>query len=314
MNATPGGGAGAGDTPSGIIHVTATLHGLGGELGLLIAEDPSRFADFLEEAELLDEAYKRWEYVRGANGIPGAGANVVGQLPPDMPYTGFEGYWAGSAKASEDVAADEAAMGAAVLQNIARLAGVEHAWHAGLDITQNPGARGLLDTALGKNYDLTQLQRLAPLFGELLGRLRSQAETSHDPQAYGAFQTDVEAAVRGLTPSVYRDPAQRATLADLARAGKNVEGRDIEEEYDLPRARVTNQHANGATLHGRERDGYHLMTEIGRLGHPLVRALLHISHRPSSARLEFYAPIDTPPSSTRYATGADAGTPETRAM
>jgi hypothetical protein len=282
-----------------MIHVTATLRDLGAELGVLVAEDPSRFKEFLQEAERHDEAYKRWEYVRGAAGERGAGANIVGQLAPDLPYTGFEGYWAGSGLTAEEIVADETAMGEELLQALARLAGAEHAWHAGLDISQNPRARVLLTTALGQHYALGPLQQLEPVFGGLLARLRSRAETSAHPQEYEAFQTDIETSVHLLRPSTYVDPAQQASLSDLARAGKNVEGRDIEERYDLPHARVTNQHVNTASLRGRERESYHVMSAIGGLGHPLLRALLHISDWPTGGRLEFYAPIGSGPAATR---------------
>jgi hypothetical protein len=72
-----------------------------------------------------------------------------------------------------------------------------------------------------------------------------------------------------------------------------VEGRDIEEHYELPRPRVTNQHVNTLELHGRDLDSYRLLTAIGGLGHPLVRALLHVSDWPTGGRLEFYAPLDS---------------------
>src|SRR6516164_9672323 len=92
----------------GMIHVTATLPHVGAILGVLVADDPTRFATFLEEAERLDQAYKRWEYVRGVQGEPGAGVNLVGSLPPDLHYTGFEGYWAGSGKPAEAIVTEEA--------------------------------------------------------------------------------------------------------------------------------------------------------------------------------------------------------------
>lgn len=281
----------AGEGSADLIHVSATLPDLGAELGLLVAEDPPRFEAFLREAERLDAAYKRWEYVRGAQGAPGAGANIVGQLPPDLPYTGFEGYWAGSSQSEEAIVADEAAVGVDVLRALARLTGTEHAWNAGLDIFQVPRARALLRTALGQSYALGPLQELEPVFGETLARLRAMAETSAQPLAYDAFQAHVEAAVQTLAPSVYVDPVQHLLLLDLARDGKNMESRDIEEHYDLPRVPITNHHTNTVSLRGREREGYHIMSEIGRLGHPLVRALLHISGWPTDGRLEFYAPI-----------------------
>ena len=95
------------------------------------------------------------------------------------------------------------------------------------------------------------------------------------------------------------DPAQQASLTDLASAGKNVAGRDIEEHFDLPRARVINQHVNTTSLRGRERESYRVMSAIGALGHPLVRALLHISDWPTGVRLEYYAPIGSGPTTMR---------------
>jgi hypothetical protein len=291
MVARPERGAGAGGASAELIHVTVIHRGLGAELSVLLAEDPARFPEFLREAERLDKSYKRWEYVRGARGIPGAGANIVGRLPPDLPYTGFEGYWAGWGEPEEAVVADEAAIGVMLLHALARLAGVEHAWNAGLDISQNPLARALLETALGQNQALGALQQLEPIFGEVLARLRARAETSPYPEVYDAFQTDIETAVETLRPSTYSDQSQQALLWELARASKNVESRDIEEGYDLPRAPVTKRHTNMATMSERERDGYHIMSEIGRLGDPLVRALLHISDWPTDSHLEYYAPI-----------------------
>lgn len=214
---------------------------------------------------------------------------------PGLPYTGFEGYWAGSGTAPEEIIGHEVALGEQLLDGIAQLAGVEHAWHAGLDIRQNPNAVRLLDTALGGHYLLGAAQQLEPLFGELLAKLRATAEKGREPAAYAAFQADVDAAVRLLTPSTYIDPAQHTPLAQLAATGRNVVGADIEEAYELPRAPLVHQHITAVTLRGREQDSYRLLSEIGRLGHPLVRALLHVSDWPSSGRLEYYAPLDDAP-------------------
>jgi hypothetical protein len=275
-----------------MIRVHATLAGVGAELGVLVAENWARFAEFLQEAERCDVAFKRWQYVRGVRGTPGVAARIVGQLPTGVPYTGFEGYWAGSGDSPEDIIVDEVAMGEQLFEGIAQLAGVGHAWHAGLNIWQNPNAARLLDTALDGHYLLGAVQQLEPLFGALLARLRATAEKGREPEAYAAFQADVDAAVRLLTPSTYTDPTQHASLAQLVAAGRNVVGKDIGEEYELPRARLVNLSDTAVTLRGREWDGYRLLSEIGRMGHPLVRALLHISDWPSSGRLEFYAPLD----------------------
>jgi hypothetical protein len=135
---------------------------------------------------------------------------------------------------------------------------------------------------------------LEPIFGELLARLRAQAEAGRAATGYGVFQADVYAVVRMLATSVYIDPAARVTLPDLARSGRDVAGSDIEEQYDLSRAHVTNQHTNTIRLQKRERESYHLLSEIGRLGHPLVRALLHISDWPTSVQPEVYATLGSP--------------------
>jgi hypothetical protein len=278
-----------------MLQVTATLKGVGASLGVLVAEDARRLQEFLQEAELHDHAYKRWQYVRGVRDVPGAGANVVGRFASDLPYTGFEGYWAGSGQSEEDIVAGEAALGNELLRDLARLAGAEHAWRAGLDLLQNPQASKLLQTALGHQYLLGPLQQLEPVFGELLARLRAQAEAGQASRAYSAFQADVDAAVRLLPPSRYTDPSQHVALADLARSGRNVEGRDIEEHYELPRPQVTNQHVNTQKLYGREFESYRILSGIGNLGHPLVRALLHVSDWPTGGRFEFYAPLGAQP-------------------
>ena len=261
----------------GMIHVTATLPHVGAILGMLIADDPTRFAAFLREAERLDQAYKRWEYVRGVKGEPGAGANLVGRLPPDLHYTGFEGYWAGSGKSPEAIVAEEAGLGVTLMHAIAGATRTEYALAAGLDILQNPRARSLYDTATGRRYDFDEMQRLEPAFGELLAQLRAIEEQCPAPQQAAAFQAAVEGAVQPVGASVYIDPVQHQLLSDLAREGKNVEGADIEERYDIPRAHVATQRPNTVSLRGAEQGGYHLMSEIGRLGHPIVRALLHIA-------------------------------------
>jgi hypothetical protein len=262
---------------AGVRHVSATLHGVGTILALLVDEEPARFEEFLREAARLDQAYKRWEYVRGVHGAPGVGANLVGTLPPDLRYTGFEGYWAGSGESAEAIVADEARRGVQVLQAIAQMTGTAHALAAGLDIFENPRVRALYQTAIGEHYTLDHLQRLEPVFGEVLAGLRSTGETAADPHGYDAFQAAVAAAVESVGASVYVDPAQGAVLADLVRAGQSVAGSDIEERYDVPIAQVTNHHLNAITLRGQEQAGYRLASEIGRLGHPVIRALLHIS-------------------------------------
>jgi hypothetical protein len=260
-----------------MIHVAATIPHVGAMLGMLVADDPTRFAAFLKEAERVDQAYKRWEYVRGVQGAPGAGANLVGRLPPDLRYTGFEGYWAGSGKSADTIVAEEARLGVTLMHAVAHASGTEHALAAGLDILQNPRARSLYDTAMGRRYDFDAMQRLEPAFGELLAQLRAIEECCPAPQQAAAFQAAVDGAVQPLGASVYIDPVQNRLLSDLAREGKNVEGVDIEERYDIPRAHVTNQRPNAVSLQGAEQQGYHLLSEIGRLGHPIVRALLHIA-------------------------------------
>lgn len=288
-------GSAASEAPGGMLHVHATLPGVGAALSVLVGEEPTRFAEFLQEAERHDTAFKRWQYVRGVQGVPGAGANIVGRLPPDLTYTGFEGYWAGSGMPAEVILGAEATLGEQELQAVARLAGVEHAWHVGLDIRQNPHAARLLNAALGRHFLLSALQELEPLFGELLAKLRATAEEGQAPDAYAAFQADVDAAVGALRPSTYLDPAQHVTLSQLVAAGRNVVGADIEEAYELPRARITKQQVSSVSLHGRKLEGYRLLSEIGRLGHPLVRALLHISDWPAGGRLTFSTPLGDAP-------------------
>jgi hypothetical protein len=258
-------------------HVTATLHGAGAILGMLVAEEPARFEEFLREAAWLDRAYKRWEYVRGVHGEPGAGANLVGMLPPDLRYTGFEGYWAGSRKSAEAIVAEEAHLGLQVVWAIAHATGTAHALAAGLDIFANPRVQALYATAIGEHYTIDHIQQLEPVFGELLANLRAAAETAADPHTQDQFQATVEAAVESVGPSVYIDPAQDALLADLAHAGKSIAGPDIEERYDIPIAQVMNRYPNAITMDSQEQTGYRIASEIGRLGHPVIRALLHIS-------------------------------------
>jgi hypothetical protein len=265
-----------------MLHVKATLPQLGTALGLLVAEVPERLPEFLREAERLDQSYKRWEYVRGVHGVPGAGAEIVGLLPAGMSYTGFEGYWAGAGRTEEEIVAAEADQGLAVIRHIADLAGTAHALAAGLDIFLHPQVRALAATALGKDFSLEHLERLEPVFGALLARLRAIEETCPAPERAAGFQTHITEATQAVSPSIYRDPAQERLLADLAADGMNVLSDTIEEQYDIPRAPLTNRHINAARLNEREQQGYGLLSEIGRLGHPIVRALLHIQDwRPS---------------------------------
>jgi hypothetical protein len=259
-----------------MLHVTAMLPQVGTALELLVAEVPERLQEFLREAERLDQPYKRWEYVRGVHGTPGAGAQIVGLLPPGLSYTGFEGYWAGSGKSEEEIVAAEAAQGMLVIHHIAELTGTAHSLAAGLDIFQHPRVRAITATALAKDNNLANIEQLEPVFGELLARLRATAETCLAPERYASFQTGAEQATQAIGPSIYSDPVQHRLLADLASEGKNVASEGIAEQYDLPRAPLTNQHVNTIHLGEHELYGYRLLSEIGRLGHPVIRALLHI--------------------------------------
>jgi hypothetical protein len=76
---------------AGRVVVRDTLPKIGTSLGLLVAEVPARMQAFVREAARLDQPFKRWEYVRGVHGKPGASAVLVGRLPEGMSYTGFEG-------------------------------------------------------------------------------------------------------------------------------------------------------------------------------------------------------------------------------
>ncbi len=269
-------GASSDDDPARMIRVRTMLPGVGAELGALIAEEPSRFAEFMREAARLDQPYKRWEYVRGVNEARGAGANIVGILPPGLGYTGFEGYWAGSGRSEEAIVAEEARLGVDIVKAIAGMTGTAKSLGAGLDVLRNPETKALYETAIGRTHSLDHIQRLEPVFGELLARLRAIAEESADALAYLNFQTVVETAVRSATATIYIDPSQGRLLADLVAHGKNVESVGIEERYEVPQALVTNRHSNSIWFTEREHDGYHVLSEIGRLGHPVIRALLHI--------------------------------------
>jgi hypothetical protein len=262
---------------TGLLHVVATLPGLGLELNVLLDEEPAEFEEFLREAHRVDRAFKRWEYVRGVKGEAGLGANVVGVLPPSLPYTGFEGYWAGSTQSPEEIVQSEARLGVAILRAIAGAVGAQASFAAGLDVLLNPQVHALYQTAIGKNYHLDSLRTLEPIFGGLLARLRAIAEEAGGSDRYALFHAQVEAAVESVLASVYIDPVQQQTLPELARQGKTIVGNAIEEHYDIPRAPITTHVTNTVNLRGRDRDGYRLMSEIGRLGHPLTRALLHIA-------------------------------------
>jgi hypothetical protein len=262
---------------TGLLHVVATLAGLGTELSMLLDEEPARFDEFLREAHRVDRAFKRWEYVRGVKGELGQGSIVVGVLTAGLPYTGFEGYWAGSTVSPEEVVQSEARLGVAVLRSMAGAAGIQGSFAAGLDVMLNPHVYSLYQTAIGKNYHLDTLRTLEPIFGGLLARLRAVADEGEAPDRYAMFHAQAETAVGSVPASVYIDPVQQELLPDLARQGKTIAGPDIEERYDIPRAPTTTHVTNAVELRGRDREGYTLMSEIGRLGHPLTRALLHIA-------------------------------------
>jgi hypothetical protein len=264
------------DQTPGMLHVTATLPEVGTTLGLLVAEVPERLPEFLREAESLDQSYKRWEYVRGVHGIPGAGTEIVGLLPEGTAYTGFEGYWAGSGMTEEEVVAAEADQGLSIIRHIADLTGISHALAAGLDIFRHPRVQALVATAFGRDHSLENLQQLEPVFGELLARLRAMAETCPEPERSAGFQVRVAEATQAIRPSVYSDPVQGRLLQDLATEGKDIASDSIVEQYNIPRAPLTNHHVNAVRLGARELYAYRLLGEIGRLGHPVIRALLHI--------------------------------------
>jgi hypothetical protein len=260
----------------GMLHVTATLPQVGTTLGLLVAEVPERLQEFLREAALFDQPFKRWEYVRGVHSIPGAGADIVGLLPQGLSYTGFEGYWAGSAMSEEEIVAAEAEQGMQVIHHIAEVTGTTHALAAGLDIFQHPHVRALAATALGHDYCLANLEQLEPVFGELLARLRALAESCPEPDRNAGFQARVAEATQAIGPTLYSDPTQHRLLADLEREGQNILSDGITEHYDIPRAPHMSHHINSVRLGERARYSYRLLSEIGRMGHPVVRALLHI--------------------------------------
>ena len=161
----------------GHLHVSAVLPEVGISLGLLVADVPERMWEFLREAGRLDHPYKRWEYVRRVHGGGGAGGEMVGLLPEEMRYTGFEGYWAGSGRSEEEIVTAEAQQGLLVIRHLADLTGTTHALASDLDIFQHPRFRSLVATALGRDLSLANLNQVEPVFGELLARLRAAAET-----------------------------------------------------------------------------------------------------------------------------------------
>jgi hypothetical protein len=264
------------DVSDSVITVSVTWRQLGTLLGLYVAEEPGRLTEFLQEAERLDPAYRRWEYVRGVHGVPGLGARIAGRLPAELHYTGFEGYWAGSGRTEEQVVEAEAELGIEVLAAIAGLSGAGEAYTHGFDIFRYPRTRSLYETATGRNNNLSNVVLLDPILGEALGKLRAVAERSPDPVQYAAFQSAVESAVMTASGSVYIDPGQHALLSDLAKEGRNVVGPDLIQRYQVPRAPLTNMHNTAVPFNARQRQGYQVLSEIGRLGNPTLRAMLHI--------------------------------------
>jgi hypothetical protein len=177
---------------------------------------------------------------------------------------------------AEEIVAAEAQQGVLVLHDIAELTGTAHALAAGLDIQQHPRVHALVATTLGQDLTLVTLNQLEPVFGELLARLHATAETSPHPDQHDAFQIRVATATQTLAPSVYSDPVQHRLLIDLAEAEQNIVSDSIADMYEIPPAPAVPPQSNAVHLSERERFGYRLVSEIGRLGHPAIRALLYI--------------------------------------
>jgi hypothetical protein len=217
-----------------------------------MTRDDREVLDAVFQLGRLDEpAFLAWQTVRKGNraGLVVGNIGCRGQV---LPYTGFEGYFAHGELGPVEIVRQEALLGCQSLEALRHY----------LAATPPPGEHGPLGalaalraTLHGESYDRAILRLLNAYFGALLGRLRAQ-ETMQAGW-YDAFKDTTYASLR--SPLTYSRE-------------QNV----VCEHYELPlwADRGTLPSAS-VPLDEAQLEGYLFMAEIGRVGHPLLRGVLH---------------------------------------
>jgi hypothetical protein len=238
------------DVPAGMLHVDKDLPRLDAFFHHVVQGDPGLAEEVLRVSRLYEGGFLAWQTIRKGNraGLLVGDISCRGQT---LPYTGFEGYYADLNLGPADVVKDEARHGCHILEEL-------HHYCVTAGATQHtPGAAlaALLATMRGQSYEASALTLLNKHFGALLGRLRAQ-ETMQAGW-YDSFKGTTYDSI--ATALLYTRP-------------QGV----LHEHYTVPLwADRASLPPASVVLDEQEMAGYELMAEIGRMGHPLVRSLLH---------------------------------------
>jgi hypothetical protein len=239
-----------GEAPAGVLHVAKDLPYLAAFLQQATQGAPYRQRAVLEASDTYASSFLAWQSMR----LGGRAGLVVGNLwcrGEALPFTGFEGYFADTDLSAGEVAREEAHLGGQVLAELREE--MVTAWPGAHRIDTSPAAVVVaLRTAA---HDLVLLRRLNAHFGAILGKLRAQETMQHG----------------------WYDPFKDTTYAYLASTLTYTwRGSTLHEQYDLPLwADRGTLPFTAVTLDDRELQGYTLMAELGRVGHPLIRGVLH---------------------------------------
>lgn len=235
-----------------VLHVRKELPRLGAFLRVATRGDPQVEAALWEigTSAPYQIAFLAWQAVRKGNRAGIVVGNVMcrGSV---LPYTGFEGYFASTDLDPAAVVRAEAQMGRHILAELRR----QLATSSSYEHTPQGSFTALRDVLHGQTYTIPALVMLNAHFGALLGKLRAQ-ETMHagwyDP---------------------FKDETYQSLNSSLTYIGRD---KSLSEQYDLALWADRNTLAlTPVTLDDDDLAGYDLMAEIGRLGHPLIRAALH---------------------------------------
>ncbi len=199
-----------------------------------------------QKSHKIDSAYLRWEQVR-RSGVP------LNEYQPrnKVTYkTGFEGYFVGKVRSSEELLAELLKIGADAWQGIRLL-------HK-----MNPmKIQELKKTILSdKYYTIASVLEWSSILGAQIGRLR--VNLFHNPAALG-FQSDTRQAVAGLPKIEY-------TLA---------EGGSVRQKFQLP---VVSESSAVLTFNGLTEEQklyWVIVSNLGKFGHPFVRTALEVLYR-----------------------------------